>query len=139
MDKIEIMRVESSHPESQGPFVTIDRANFDPKIHKEYKAKAPAAPAAFIPPAPVVPTAPAPVAPAAPAAPAPYVAPTVPSEVTNEEAFSSTEAIKAAEDAGLTSGDITGTGKDGKIKIGDVRKAIEDKAANKNPDGDFEE
>ena len=134
MDKIETMRVESSHPESQGAFVTIDRANFDPKIHKEYKAKAPAAPAAFIPPAPVVPT-----APATPVAPAPYVAPVVPSEVTNEEAFSSTEAIKAAEDAGLTAVDITGTGKDGKIKIGDVRKVIEDKAANKNPDGDFEE
>jgi hypothetical protein len=30
------MKVKSSHPKSQGPFVVIDAADFDPKKHVEY-------------------------------------------------------------------------------------------------------
>lgn len=51
--------------------------------------------------------------------PAPYVPP-----VETEEAFASDEASKSAEEAGLDIKEIKGTGKNGKINVGDVKAAV---------------
>lgn len=39
------MKIKSSHPESQGPFVVIDKENFNPDVHEEYVEGAEVAPA----------------------------------------------------------------------------------------------
>ncbi|MBL4763481.1 MAG: hypothetical protein JKY93_12395 [Gammaproteobacteria bacterium] len=52
----------------------------------------------------------------------------VKTEVTDEESFASVQAIAAAEEAGLTSKDIKGTGSEGKITSADVKVAIAAKA-----------
>ncbi len=44
-----VMKVKSTHPESQGPFVLIEDADFNPDVHEKYvesKASAKAAAAA---------------------------------------------------------------------------------------------
>lgn len=38
MDTVETVRVKSTHPESQGPFIVVNKADFDPSIHTEFKA-----------------------------------------------------------------------------------------------------
>lgn len=37
MDTVETIRVKSSDPESQGPFVVINKTDFDPAVHTEFK------------------------------------------------------------------------------------------------------
>lgn len=34
-------KINSTHPESQGPYVLIEDADFDPAIHTEYSEEAP--------------------------------------------------------------------------------------------------
>lgn len=40
------MKIKSTHPESQGPFVVINDEDFDPKTMTEYSEQAQAAPQA---------------------------------------------------------------------------------------------
>lgn len=35
-----IMKVKSTHPESQGPFVLIEEVDYDPKKHELYEEEA---------------------------------------------------------------------------------------------------
>lgn len=88
---LETMKIVSENPKSQGPFILINKEDFDAKIHKEFKGKAKKAE----------------------------------TEVYDEEAYASVAAVKAAEKAGLTSDQITGTGKDDKITAADVKRAVE--------------
>lgn len=37
---MEVLKIQSTHPQSQGPFVLINATDFDPKVHKEYTEKA---------------------------------------------------------------------------------------------------
>lgn len=35
--EIKVMKVKSTHPESQGPFVLINESDFDAKVHEKYE------------------------------------------------------------------------------------------------------
>lgn len=39
MATIPVIKVKSSDPKSQGPYVVINEADFDPKVHKKYEDK----------------------------------------------------------------------------------------------------
>jgi len=44
-----VMKVKSTHPASQGPFVLIEERDYDPAVHKPYQEELPKARA--VPPA----------------------------------------------------------------------------------------
>ena len=45
-DTCKTVRIVSTHPESQGPFVEINEEDFDKSVHKLYKGKVEDEPAA---------------------------------------------------------------------------------------------
>lgn len=118
-DKIETVKIKSSHPKSQGDFVEINKSDFDPKKHTLFDAKDAPAPA----PAPVV----APPAPAAvtPPPPAPMPAGTEDTADATGAVNATKKAVELAADAGLDLASVTGTGANGKITVEDVENAID--------------
>lgn len=92
-DKCETMRIVSENPKSQGPFILINKEDFDPKTHKEFKGKGKAKEAKSE------------------------------DKTFDEEVFSSKAAAAAAEKAGLTPDQITPTGTGDKITAADVKVA----------------
>lgn len=104
----EVVKIKSEHPKSQGAFIEINKADFDPKKHTLYGGKdAPPAPS------PVTPPPPAPIPAGTEDAPAPS-----PVNATDK-------AVELANDAGIDLASVVGTGKNGKVTAEDVEAAIE--------------
>lgn len=99
-DKIEVVKIKSSHPPTQGPFILLNKSDFDPaKGHELYTEGAP------VPPPPAA------------------VAPPVPLAVAQINAHP--DAIALAADLGVDIASVVGTGKEGKITVEDVEFAAE--------------
>lgn len=103
-ETLPVMKIVASHP-SQGEFVEINVADFDPEKHVAFdtvgKADKKPAKAAKVEPLDIPPP-----------------APVVDVKITKD-------AEQLANDAGIDVSKIVGTGKDGKILVGDVEAAID--------------
>jgi pyruvate/2-oxoglutarate dehydrogenase complex dihydrolipoamide acyltransferase (E2) component len=97
-EKCEVVRVKSTHKASQGDFVEINKADYNPAVHTLYSAPAPTSP----PPAASV------------------------SEKPNNDGlnWASKEAQEKGIESGLDFSKVVGTGKNNKITMKDVDDAI---------------
>lgn len=119
MDRPETMYIKSENPDSQGPCILINKDDFDPDKHEEYKGKVPVGDAKEAPttgiPANVPPPPPAPVKSEAPKE----------DDDDGEVKFTANSVKELADEAGLELEPGKGSGKGGKYTKADVEAAIE--------------